>query len=250
MSQDKITMDHRALEETQRLKDISWNLNPGPWMSQDSKALKIASLNVSSLGKHIKFMSNDEKLLMADVLHFQETWLHDNDIRDVSISPSHKGHFVNVGKGKGVASYTVNTNISQAEIHREGNFQVLKLTVRGVDLIIVYRSEGGSKSELINVLSSMLDDTKPTLISGDFNICTLDNPDNKVTKTLKQMDFDLVIREATHILGGHLDHAYWRDPEGMWGVPIVERYSPYYTDHDSLLITLSPSLRSSVTPGK
>ena len=250
LNQDKITMDHRALEETQRLKDISWNLNPGPWMSQDSKALKIASLNVSSLGKHIKFMSNDEKLLMADVLHFQETWLHDNDIRDVSISPSHKGHFVNVGKGKGVASYTVNTNISQAKIHREGNFQVLKLTVRGVDLINVYRSEGGSKSELINVLSSMLDDTKPTLISGDFNICTLDNPDNKVTKTLKQMDFDLVIREATHILGGHLDHAYWRDPEGMWGVPIVERYSPYYTDHDSLLITLSPSLRSSVTPGK
>ena len=244
IDEKKISIDHQALDETLRLKEISWNSNPGPWISQDSEALKVASLNVVSLGKHIEFMKKDQRLLMADVLHCQETWLHPNDSREkeMSISSRHTGHFVNVGKGKGVASFTVDTNISPAEIHWGNNFQVLKLTVRGVDLINVYRSQAGKKTELINVLAGMIDDTKPTLISGDFNICTLEDPDNKVTKTLKQKGFDLVIREATHKFGGHIDHAYWRDQAGMWDVPVVERYTPLYSDHDALLLTLKRRL--------
>ena len=238
INEEKIVMDHSALTETLRLKEISWNSNPGPWMNQDSQALKVASMNVASLRGHIDFMRTDDRLQMADVLHLQETWIDPNDDRDTTISPRYQSCFVNVGRGKGVASYYTTRDSETSNVHRNDNFQVLKLTVRGVDLINVYRSQAGKTTELINVLTGMIDDVKPTLISGDFNICTMDKPENIVTRNLEQMGFVLVIREATHILGGHIDQVYWRDPEGLWDVPVIERYSPYYSDHDAVLVTL------------
>ena len=122
---------------------------------------------------------------MADVLHFQETWLLPNNTRDLSIRPRYESCFVNVGRGKGVASYYTTRDSETSTVHRNDNLQVLKLTVRGVDLINVYRSQAGKTTELNDVLTSMIDDVKPTLISGDFNICTMDKPENIVTRNLK-----------------------------------------------------------------
>ena len=42
--------------------------------------------------------------------------------------------------------------------------------------------------------------------------------------------------------GGHIDHAYWRDKTGVWKEPKLERYSPYYSDHDALCITLEQNV--------
>ena len=84
----------------------------------------------------------------------------------------------------------------------------------------------------------MIDDSKPTLITGDFNICLSNEPRNMITKLLLKKGFQKLIDEATHILGGHIDHAYWRDPTGVIKTPEVETYSPYYSDHDAILITL------------
>ena len=39
-------------------------------------------------------------------------------------------------------------------------------------------------------------------------------------------------------MGGHIDHVYWRNVGNMWTDPEIERYSPYYTDHDASCITL------------
>ena len=47
-----------------------------------------------------------------------------------------------------------------------------------------------------------------------------------------------MVTEATHIEGGWIDHAYWLDSARKWKTPALERYSPYYSDHDVLLITL------------
>ena len=35
-----------------------------------------------------------------------------------------------------------------------------------------------------------------------------------------------LVGEATHIRGGHIDHAYWRDHHHAWLEPVVDRYSP------------------------
>ena len=50
--------------------------------------------------------------------------------------------------------------------------------------------------------------------------------------------FNQLVHEGTHIQGRHIDHAYLLDPNGKVN-PIVERYSPYYTDHDGICITLT-----------
>ena len=77
-----------------------------------------------------------------------------------------------------------------------------------------------------------------TLITGDFNLCLKKNPRNFVTKRLQDTGFIQLVTEATHIEGGWIDHAYWMDSARKWKTPTLERYSPYYSDHDVLLITL------------
>ena len=64
------------------------------------------------------------------------------------------------------------------------------------------------------------------------------NPRNFITKRLKDNGFVQLVTEATHIEGGWIDHAYWLDSDKKWKTPALERYIPYYSDHDVLLITL------------
>ena len=47
-----------------------------------------------------------------------------------------------------------------------------------------------------------------------------------------------MIGKATHVMGGLLDHAYWRDTRNIWYEPEIETFSPYYSDHDAILVTL------------
>ena len=46
------------------------------------------------------------------------------------------------------------------------------------------------------------------LIIGDFNICHMKQPDYVVFTTLKSMGFNLMIQEATHCSGGHIDQVW------------------------------------------
>ena len=109
----------------------------------------------------------------------------------------------------------------------------------------------------------MIDLSKATLITGDFNVCLKQNPSNNITTSLQKLGFKQLIGEATHILGnlgmvtffeenifitifwlidwlgGQIDHAYWRDPTNLMKDPTLELYSPYYSDHDAILITLN-----------
>ena len=231
----KIICDEKGKKETKRLRAQSWNENPSPWMKQESSSVKIASLNCARLQPHIQFMRNDDRLLRADVIHLQETWLKPRNNTDVSIQ-NYQEHFVSVGDGKGIASYYKDP--SAVVEYKDDKFQVSKLTTKEVTTINVYRSAAGNKERLVEVLKDLVDDHQATLISGDFNICNLDKPNNSIKKALEEMEFHLLVDVATHIQGGHIDHVYWRDPTGTWATPIVERYSPFYSDHDALLLTM------------
>ena len=243
--QNKIFIDKNALAEKERLRLQSWNENPGPWMIPDSKSLKIASVNCARLQPHLKYIQNDYRLLRADVIHLQETWVKPDTTTDLSID-NYEDHFVNVGNGKGIATYYHRDPAATFEDEKSANFQVTKMTVQGVVSINVYRSAEGDKTELVSVLKRMIDNSQgqAILVSGDLNICTMAEPNNPVTKALKDLGFELLVDVATHIDGGHIDHLYWRgDPNGVWRKPtletkLIERYSPYYTDHDAWLVTL------------
>ena len=107
-----------------------------------------------------------------------------------------------------------------------------------MDIINIYRSHTGHSLELLDQLKKMIEDERLTLITGDFNACFLENVKNRLIQGLLTLGFDQLVHEGTHIHGRHIDHAYLLDPTGKVS-PIVERYSPYYSDHDGICMTMN-----------
>ena len=112
--------------------------------------------------------------------------------------------------------------------------QITKFTSNDLDVINVYRSSNGHSVQLLNHLQEMMTEGKPILITGDFNISFKTISNNRMSKGLDKIGFNQLVREATHIRGGHIDHAYWKDANDVWMEPQLQRYSPYYSDHDGL----------------
>ena len=109
------------------------------------------------------------------------------------------------------------------------------------DLIIVYKAPIGKDVSLQNHLKDLIHCNRPTFVCGDFNMCYIDNRNNSSTTFLLQNNFKQLVREATHIDGGHIDHVYLRSEESLQAE--LELYSPYYTakDHDALCISFPES---------
>ena len=56
---------------------------------------------------------------------------------------------------------------------------------------------------------------------------------------LEDEGFRQLMQHPTHTLGGHIDHVYWRGgSSSRLKTPTLERYTPYYSDHDASLITV------------
>ena len=67
-----------------------------------------------------------------------------------------------------------------------------------------------------------------------MNVCNLKRPDNKLKRLLEGMGFKEVVRDLTHMDGGHLDHAYVLHLEDT----VVQLVPKYYSDHDAVCIIL------------
>ena len=101
----------------------------------------------------------------------------------------------------------------------------------------IYRSQEGNSVELLEDLRKIIEVQRVTLVTGDFNACFRENYNNRLIQGLLSMGFCQLMHEATQIQGRHIDHAYLLDPMGQVQ-PIVERYSPYYSDHDGICIVI------------
>ena len=105
-------------------------------------------------------------------------------------------------------------------------------------MINIYRSQNGRPIQLLESLKSVLDVGRSTIITGDFNLCFRENRGNKIIDYLLGVGFNQIVRDPTHIKGRVIDHAYWLDIKQKYNVEL-ERYSPYYSDHDGLCITIA-----------
>ena len=63
---------------------------------------------------------------------------------------------------------------------------------------------------------------------------------NSIERCLQGHGLKQIVKEATHIRGRMIDHIYLKNHANE-AVVDLERYSPYYTDHDALLLTLNPN---------
>ena len=221
----------------ERLAEISVNMNPSPWCKENKDHLKILSLNCAGLQAHFRDIQVDNMIGKGDLIHLIETSLDENDESPLNLE-GYKVHLTSVGNGKGIATYYNPDKFKHEKDFKKSNMQITKYTSRHLDAINVYRSYNGNTVDLLDQLTQMLTPGMPVIITGDFNICFMVNGNNRMSKGLDREGFQQLMREPTQIMGGHIDHVYWRDSSHQWRTSILERYSPYYSDHDASCITL------------
>ena len=208
------------------------------WQSNTKETIKVISLNCAGLKAHCKDIETDSMVIAGDIIHLIETSLLEGEISPL-VLPGYACHLTSVAQGKGIAPYYTASKFKHDTDYKTMNMQITKLSSDSVDVVNVYRSSKGNSGELLAKLIEMITPHKPTLITGDFNICFMNHSKNRISQgLLEKHTIQQLMEEPTHILGGHIDHVYWRDAQKIWMDPVIERYSPYYSDHDASCITL------------
>ena len=70
-----------------------------------------------------------------------------------------------------------------------------------------------------------------------MNICNKKHPRNELKTFLEDNKFIQIVKRATHIDGGHIDHAYILNMGNLVETPDVEIIPKYYSDHDAICIS-------------
>ena len=92
---------------------------------------------------------------------------------------------------------------------------------------------------IVDNLEQLINMGRPTIITGDLNVCLNKEPRNLLTTVLVDLGFHQLVKDSTHVRGGRIDHAYARDPESQLSNLYLTRQSPYYSDHDSLCVSFN-----------
>ena len=181
-------------------------------------------------------IKEDQNLLQSDLIILTETWLDEEEDFSCYDLPGFKANFNNGGRGKGLTTYFNGRYMHKIDIKKEG-ISVTMVKSEHLDIIGVYRSQGGDMKDLVKILETLIDRTRTTIVGGDFNVCVFKNPNNLVTHMLKGTGFSQIVKTATHINGGVLDHIYIKQNGNKFSWDI-EDFPKYYSDHDSLGLTL------------
>ena len=235
--QKKLYPSQKDLKELERMDKISINKNPDPWSKPTENTLKIASLNCAGLKAHFNDIKTDDKLFKADIIHLVETSLTKEDYIEEFTLDGYSEAFINIGNGKGIATYYDDMKVKPIEEVKMDKYQITKFQHKALDIINIYRSQTGHSVELLESLKKQMEPGRITLITGDFNICFVENFNNRLVQGLLGLGFDQLVHEPTHIRGRHIDQVYFLDPTKRLKL-IVDRYSPYYSDHDGIFITI------------
>ena len=140
------------------------------------------------------------------------------------------------GRGKGVSVYTKEMYDDKALTSGPG-YQIAAINWWGLKVFNIYRSSNGSKEEICKKIDDLLDDPSSTIVCGDLNVCGQRESRNKLTSHLLSYGLTQLVKEATHIRGRQIDHIYLKEGRQV-KVLDIEQFSPYYTDPDSVLLSL------------
>ena len=228
---NKLYADAKALKEVERLEGVSVNQNPSTWANVDETVVKICFLNVQSIKNKFSWIECDKSLGSASLVFLCETWLNESDT-NLSL-PGFTTSLNNVGRGHGSATFYKNFTL-ELDIH-ENRINITKLTRPTLDIIGVYRSSDGDLTVLINMLESVINFKKNTMVGGDFNLDIFRNKDNSLTTYLVSKGFSQIVNKSTHIQGGLIDHCYVKSVDGS--TYEIEVLPKVYTDHDAICVS-------------
>ena len=239
LPENKIYPIQEALVEIRRLEDVSINKNPTLWEREsDPNVMKISYLNARSLLNKFDNIKSDFSLQQSDFLVLAETWIPKNETGSEQFElTNYNTHLNSTGRGKGLAVF-YKPEYNQIKNHNEENINITKIESEDLDIIAVYRSKDGLCEKLINKLQDILNMSKSTLVIGDMNICNKKQPNNELKTFLENKNFRQLITQATHIGGGHLNHAYILNTGQFEDAPDVQLIPKYYSDHDAICISI------------
>ena len=229
-----------AKEELKMMNNRSLNNNQTPWKKEDPAAVKVAALNIMNLRNNMSYLRGDPTLAQADIICLSETWVESKEEESLLQVQGFEAVFNSSGRGKGVVSFIKDGAFTAGQQRKLQGAQMSLFQSKGVDVIQVYRSQRQSEADVMEELKEMIDRGKTTLICGDMNICLKKHPDNHMTRTLTGWGMEQLNDEASHTAGGHIDHVYLTKTAGL--EVTLERYTPFYTDHDAHLLTLTPKV--------
>ena len=245
LKEGDIKTSRGALLELENMTKRSLNSNPTSWMSKHPQNIKIAHLNIMNLKNNMRYVVEDPTLIKADIICLTETWMETTeDENRLSNIPGFEASFNSAGKGRGTAAFfRCETFTAQEDLNKKlPDAQISMFTSEKVDVILVYRSQGQQEENILTELKNMINTEKTTVVCGDLNICLKKDPDNIIITTMAAWDFEQLNKEASHVAGGHLDHMYLTRDTALEGT--LERYTPFFSDHDAHCLTLQPKVRS------
>ena len=206
MPAEKLYASQKALDELKRMEQVSYNNNPTPWFRLGPDSFKVSSLNCRSIRKHIEDLRQDPMINKADVICFSETWLTEEDSGlDLNIG-EFQFHFNSVGPGKGLAICFKERRCEVEIIVKDMNLQISKLTHPHFDVIAVYRSTEGCQQKLVEAVRPH--QTKPTIVMGDFNLCSIEDNNCVMSKGMHRLGYSQLVTRSTHIRGSILFKLY------------------------------------------
>ena len=180
MDPDKISVDEKVLKEAKRMWKVSLNNKPEIWANPKVDGLRLASLNVRSLRKHVEDVRTDPHLKHADVLCLLETWLtpEEEEENRYELEGYSSSFFLSQGRGKGMAVFVrKGLKIHDVQHHSSTNLQMLKISLAGLQIISIYRSKEEPFSSVIRHLQNLLNINTPALVIGDVNYCFTEQND-------------------------------------------------------------------------
>ena len=190
-----------------KLRDC--NNNPTLWdKKSNSNVMKVSYLNTRSIVNKFDNIESDLSLQQSDLIILAETWIPGKaDVSSKYNLKSYEAHLNSSGRGKGLAIFYKEEDKNIFD-HNEENIDITKIESEEIDVIAIYRSQEGSVVSLIQKVKDIINFSKSTMIIGDLNICNKKMEQNDFRKFLDEHAFEQIINKATHIDGGHINHAY------------------------------------------
>ena len=107
-------------------------------------------------------------------------------------------------------------------------------------MIHIYRSQQQQLGEIIIKVREWRREDKVSVVCGDLNVCLKKEPKNAFSQGMEEMGLQQIVKEATHVMGGQIDHLYVSS-EAVERTSL-ERMSPFFSDHDALCFTVGQSI--------
>ena len=200
-NRNAIKVNQNAKQEYERLHNESM-LTPLLLPQVTSDSLTITLLNIRSLRKHSDDILNDIALVNNDVLCLTETQLHLNeDTSEITskFQNSFRMYFNNNRDKYRSIAFGYSSNMALCSSADCGSKSVLALKL--------YRSPNLLPNLFLENLTSWIDEEKPDILLGDFNLDALCYDScNPLQQRLE--NYKLLVSEPTHMDGGLLDHVY------------------------------------------